>query len=184
MKKQGFRYCPTCRTKLQKRGLTKAGTQRWLCTVCSKSGIKPRRDLAKDLVLERFVNWLLGKQSQAELAAHQTFTARTWRNQTAWCWDIVSKPILTGELCAILLLDGLRVGNLINLVAKTVEAAVGWHWAGWESSNTREELLKRLPAPIVVVCDGQKGILLSMAIARTWPESRIQRCIFHVWQNN
>ena len=33
----------------------------------------------------------------------------------------------------------------------------------------------------MVVCDGQKGILL--AIARCWPQTRIQRCIFHVWQN-
>jgi len=32
-----------------------------------------------------------------------------------------------------------------------------------------------------VVCDGQKGILL--AIARCWPTTRVQRCIFHVWQN-
>ena len=33
----------------------------------------------------------------------------------------------------------------------------------------------------MVVCDGQKGIL--GAIGRCWPETRIQRCHFHVWQN-
>ena len=32
-----------------------------------------------------------------------------------------------------------------------------------------------------MVCDGQKGIL--GAIGRCWPETRIQRCHFHIWQN-
>ncbi len=42
-------------------------------------------------------------------------------------------------------------------------------------------LLVKISSPIVVVCDGQKCILL--AINRCWPTTRVQRCIFHVWQN-
>jgi hypothetical protein len=93
----------------------------------------------------------------------------------------VPKPLLTGEVYPIILLDGIRIGSLVNLIARTPQAVINWHWAGWESSYTWEELFKKLPAPTVVVCDGQKGVLL--AIARCWPKARIQRCIFHVWQN-
>lgn len=179
MKQQGFRYCPTCSTKLQKRGLTAKGTQRWLCPTCSKSATKPRADLARAFVLERFVTWLMGKQSQTELG--YGVTDRTWRSQTAWCWQVVPKPMLTGEVYPVILLDGIRIGGLVCFIARTPEFVIGWHWAGWESSHTWQVLLDRLPAPVVVVCDGQKGVLL--AIARCWPEARIQRCIFHVWQN-
>lgn len=150
---------------------------RWRCPKCQATGIRDRPDLAKALLLERFVAWLLGKHSQSELRIQP----RTWRKQISWCWEIVPKPEVSGEAYPILLLDGIRIGSLVDLIARTPSFVVGWHWAGWESSNTWEELLKTLPAPIVVVCDGQKGILL--AIGRVWPNSRIQRCHFHVWQN-
>jgi len=78
-------------------------------------------------------------------------------------------------------LTALVLATWSGLIARTARAVTGWHWAGWESSNTWEKILERFPAPAVVVCDGQKGILL--AIARCWPNTRIQRCIFHVWQN-
>lgn len=175
---RGYKYrCPTCSKYLQRRGLTKAGTQRWYCKYCKQSSIKPRADLSRAFVLERFVSWLLGKQSQAEL----NIPARTWRDNTAWCWDIVPKPTLTGEVYPILLIDGIRVGSLVCLVARTPEYVVAWHWVGWESSNTWSESLKQLPPPVVIVCDGQKGVLL--AIARCWLSTKVQRCHFHVWQN-
>ena len=147
---------------------------------CSKSGIKVRTDLSRGQSLDRFVNWLLGKQSQSEIAGSAS-AARTWRTKIAWCWDIVPKPTLTGEVYPVILVDGLRVGNLVNLIARTTKDVVNWHWAGWESSNTWAELLEQHPAPTVVVCDGQKGIL--GAIGRCWPNTHIQRCHFHIWQN-
>lgn len=177
MKQRGFRYCPTCGTKLQKRGLTDAGTQRWLCTHCSKSGTKPRHDLSRAFVLERFVSWLLGKQAQTELG----ISDRTWRAQTSWCWQVIPKPELTGEIHPIILLDGIRIGYLVCLIARTPEAVIAWAWVPWESGPTWSELLSQLPPPLVVVCDGQKGIL--KAIAREWSTTHIQRCTFHVWQN-
>ena len=175
---RGLYHCPTCSTKLQKRGLTKAGTQRWLCLGCSKSGIKPRVDLSRSILLEHFVDWLLGKRSQTEL---KTSSTRSWRRHIVWCWKIIPRPVLTGEIYPIILMDGTLVGSLVCLIIRSVEAVIDWHWASWESSNTWEELLKNIPPPLVVVCDGQKGILL--AIARVWPNARIQRCLFHVWQN-
>ena len=97
-----------CSTKLQKRGLTMAGTQRWLCPSCSKSKIQPRDDLSRAMLLERFIGWLLGKQSQTDL---KTSSARSWRRQIAWCWKIIPRPVLTGEIYPIILMDGTLVGK-------------------------------------------------------------------------
>ena len=177
MKQRGFRHCSTCKHKLQKWGKTKAGTPRWRCPNCINTSIRARPDLAKGLLLERFVNWLLGKQSQEELGT----SARTWRKQTEWCWQIVPEPELTGEAYPILLLDGIRVGSLVCLIARTPQYVIAWHWVPYESSEYWDKLLHQLPSPVVVVCDGQKGILLS--IPRNWPGAAIQRCHFHVWQN-
>jgi hypothetical protein len=124
---------------------------------------------------------LLGKQSQAELKLPDGITDRAWRDQTAWCWSIAPYPEQTGEVYPVILLDGIGVGSLVCLVARTPEYVIGWCWVGWESSHTWAKLLAQFPSPTVVVCDGQKGILL--AIVRCWPKTHIQRCHFHVWQN-
>lgn len=50
MKKHGFRYCPTCNNKLQKRGLTAAGSQHWYCSGCCVSSTKNRFDLPENLL--------------------------------------------------------------------------------------------------------------------------------------
>jgi len=177
MKQRGFRYCSTCKNKLQKWSKTAAGTPRWRCPKCAKTQTRKRADLSRALLLERFVKWLMGKQSQSELG----MSDRTWRDKTTWCWNIVPKPELTGEVYEIILVDGIRISNLVDLIARTPKAVINWYWAAQETSYTWEELLKTMPPPTVVVCDGQKGILL--AIKRQWPNTRIQRCIFHVWQN-
>lgn len=164
---------------MQKRGKTAQGKQRWLCVNCRQSRSLGHETQRQGRLLDRFVAWLLGKQSQTELSSG--LTDRTWRNQTSWCWQIIPKPQLTGEIYPIILLDAMKVGSLVCLMARTPQAVTTWTWVGWESSHTWEDLLQKLPAPTVVVCDGQKGVLL--AIARCWPKVRIQRCIFHVWQN-
>ncbi len=181
MKQRGFRYCSTCKSKLQKWGKTPAGTQRWRCPNCTSTQVKLRPDLSRAFVLERFVTWLMGKQSQTELRLPDGITDRAWRDQTAWCWSVAPYPEQSGEVYPVILLDGIGVGSLVCLVARTPEFVVGWEWVGWESSHTWAKLLQQFPSPTVVVCDGQKGILL--AIARCWPQARVQRCIFHVWQN-
>lgn len=179
MKQRGFRYCSTCKRKLQKWGKTPAGTQRWHCQNCTSTQVNRRPDLSRAFVLERFVCWLMGKQSQAELAIQ--LTDRAWRDQTSWCWGVAPYPEHTGEVYTVILLDGIGVGSMVCLIARTPEFVIGWEWVGWESSTTWIKLLEQFPQPTIVVCDGQKGILL--AIASCWPKARVQRCIFHVWQN-
>ena len=162
---------------MQKRGKTAGGKQRWLCIKCSRSHSLGHETQQQSRLLDRFVSWLLGKQSQTELSIPD----RTWRAQTSWCWNIIPKPVITGEVYEIILIDGIRVGSLVCLIARTPTTVITWLWVLYESSYTWSELLIKLPSPTVVVCDGQKGILL--AISRCWPKTYVQRCIFHVWQN-
>jgi hypothetical protein len=153
--------------------------QRYRCPNCDDTQVKKRSDLTQAQQLEHFVGWLLGKNSQAEFDT--TITDRTWRNRTKWCWEIIPKPMELMETPEIILLDGIRIGVYVCLIAKTTKRVIAWQWVGWESSFSWSLLLEKIPSPKVVVCDGQKGILL--AIARTWLDTRIQRCTFHVWQN-
>jgi hypothetical protein len=164
---------------MQKRGKTAAGTQRWFCVYCKQSHSLGHDTQKHGRLLDRFVLWLLGKQSQSELS--HVSSDRSWRAQISWCWQIVPKPELTDETHPVILLDGIRIGAFVCLIARTPKHVIAWRWVFWESSNTWSTLLQMIPPPTVVVCDGQKGILL--AIWRLWPESAIQRCLFHIWQN-
>lgn len=179
MKQHGYRYCPTCSNKLQKRGLTAAGTQRWYCKNCNSSNTKARPDLVRKQQLQDFVHWLLGRQTQSQMS--KSVSARHFRRQTAWCWSVEPKPKLTGEIHKVIIIDGIRVGHLVCIIAKTPQHVLTWAWVPYESSKTWSLLFSRLPAPDYVVCDGQKGILL--ALSRCWSDTIIQRCLFHVLLN-
>lgn len=177
VKKRGFRYCRTCQNKLQRRGKTAAGSQRWHCQYCSKSQTNPRPDLSQAFVFESFLDWLLGKASLAELDQ----PGRTFRSQTAWCWQVPIPAVLTGEIHHAVIIDGLRVGGQVCLVARTTKYVIGWIWVERENAANWLELLRLLPASKYVVCDGQKGMLKALAIR--WPDTIVQRCRFHVWLN-
>ncbi len=166
-----------CKTKLQKRGLTAAGKQRWYCKNCKKSSTKIRLDLSKGLLLNRFVDYLLGKLSQSELKASD----RTFRKQTKWCWDITPKPIRAGEIHPVLIVDGTKVGKQVCLIIANHKNVIDWHWARYESSASWKEILSLHPEPEMIVCDGQKGV--EKATKELWPNIPIQRCFFHIKQN-
>ena len=125
MKQRGFRYCSTCKSKLQKWGKTLAGSQRWRCPNCINTQVKLRSDLSRVFELERFVSWLMGKQSQVELTLPGGVTDRAWRNQTAWCWSVAPYLEQTGEVHPVILLDGIGVGSLVCLIARTPDYVIG-----------------------------------------------------------
>ena len=157
--KRKYNYaCPTCGNKLQKRGLTAAGTQRWYCIKCTKSSCRSRPDLERKLLLEHFIKWLLGKESQSEVVARlKLSTARSWRNKTDWCWSIVPPRMLEATMPRhpdIILMDGTRVAHLTCLIARTLNGVLGWQFSPWESSEQWIRLIHRIPAPKIVVVDG------------------------------
>jgi hypothetical protein len=177
MKQRGFRYCSVCKNKLKKRGKTSNGKQRWYCRNCSVSSLKPRPDLSRGFVFENFVSWLLGKASQDELG----LSARTFRDQTSWCWGVPVPNILTGEVHHTIIIDGIRVGGRVCLIARNTQFVVAWVWVPYESSMHWSALFRLLPPPTYVVCDGQKGLLKALSIC--WSETTVQRCRFHAWLN-
>lgn len=177
MKQRGFRYCLTCKNKLKKRGKTVAGTQRWYCKICTASSTRLRPDLSRSFVFEDFISWLLGKAAQEEL----DISGRTFRDRTSWCWGVPVPSVLTGETQYAVIVDGIKIGSSVCLIARTTEFVIAWVWVHYESSEHWSELLRLLPPPTYVVCDGQKGLLKAISIC--WPATTVQRCRFHAWLN-
>lgn len=173
-------HCLICAAPLVKNGKTTAGTQRWRCPNCGSSSTRKRPDVTRKHQLGEFLSWLLGKRSQAEMT--DTKTGRSLRRNTAWCWDITpSLPAVT-EPPRVVLLDGTYLGGWCLLVAITEDLTpLAWQWCARESEAAWAALLRQIPAPLVVVCDGGSG--LHAALRGEWPDTLIQRCIFHVWLN-
>lgn len=125
------------------------------------------------------MRWLLGKLSQKERS--RGVSTRTWRRQVSWCKEIVPKPGECPTAHHTLILDGIRVGSLLCLITRTTDYVVSWYWADRETSSTWREALEIVPAPQFIVCDGQKGMLKTLA--PLYPKTKLQRCYFHIWLN-
>lgn len=80
-----------------------------------------------------------------------------------------------------IVIDGIRVGGRVCLIARTKHYVIAWLWVERENSANWSLLFRLLPTPAYVVCDGQKGMLKALAIC--WPTTVVQRCRFHVWLN-
>jgi transposase-like protein len=119
----------------------------------------------------------MGKLSYDEL----DIPGRTFRDQTSWCWDILVPCVLTGEIHHTVVVDGIRVGGRICLIARTTQYVIAWLWVERENSESWTQLFRLLPQPTYVVCDGQKGMLKALSIC--WPGVIVQRCRFHAWLN-
>ena len=168
-----------CGSQLVKNGKTAAGTQRWRCRECGASAVRRRPDVARREQLRRFLTWLTGKASQAELGGG---TGRSFRHETAWCWELEPRMPVTGEVHDAVLVDGVWIGSWCLLIAQSSTGQViAWQWCARESTAAWEALFARVPPPTVVVTDGGSGI--RSALARTWPDTAIQRCIFHIQLN-
>lgn len=119
-----------------------------------------------------------------EFSARQLGLAKTsFANKTIWCWQVqVSRPSVTGEAYDQVLLDGIYLAYGWCLITATNgEKIIAWQWCQRENSAAYQALMKRLPAPTVVVTDGGPGIAKGLKIC--WPQNRIQRCLFHIRAN-
>ncbi|WP_419672792.1 transposase-like zinc-binding domain-containing protein, partial [Agromyces seonyuensis] len=68
-----------CGTGLVKNGRHPSGTQRWRCPACGASSVRRRPDVTRREQLRKFVTWVTGKHTQAELDG--TATGRSFRRQ-------------------------------------------------------------------------------------------------------
>jgi len=168
-----------CNSKLVKNGRTAAGNQRWKCPSCGASSTRKRADVTRRAQLDRFLHWLLGKQSQAETDG---LTGRSFRDQVKWCWHITPTLPLVTKPPKVVIIDGTYLADYGLLIAvNEQQTPLAWQWCSNESEAAWAALLRQIPAPEVVVCDGGSGV--HAAIRSEWPNTRIQRCIFHIWLN-
>lgn len=166
--------CPSCGEVCIKYGKTKAGSQRWRCSTCSMTITIKIDHTAKQL--QMFLNWLFSKKTQKEMEGE----GRTFRRKTAQFWDIWPMPPKIEVQRAVLYVDGIYIGRkACILVCCDDKNVLGWYLCRYEHAEAYKALLSRIAAPMVVVSDGGTGF--AKALKKTWPGTRHQRCVFHVF---
>lgn len=166
---------------MRKYGTTAAGTQRWQCAACKKTGIKKRPDQRQRSTVLLFKQWLTGNATLGNLAAQQRVSARALRQRFATCGKQPCAAISRHDARA-LVLDGTGIDHacvlLVMLDAQT-NAPIAWRPAMRETYTGWKILLARSPQqPRYVVCDGHAGLL--KAVRERWPGVLVQRCMAHV----
>jgi hypothetical protein len=167
--------CPSCGGATKRYGTTAAGTQRWRCLACGLTFVVRVDNAARRL--REFLGWLLSKQRQADMPGG----GRTFRRRTAEFWRIWPLPPVAGEACRVVFVDGIWLArNAVVLVARSEEHVLGWYVARSENSAAYKALMARIAPPEVVVTDGGPGF--QKARREMWPETRVQRCTFHAFE--
>lgn len=142
--------------------------------------MRRRPDVTRREQLRRFVLWLTGKLTQAEI--DHTATGRSFRRDTAWCWTIQPQLQKTETIYHAVLVDGIWIGTWCLLIAISDKGdLLAWQWSGGETTAAWTALLEQVPAPAVLVSDGGSG--LPSALRACWPETKHQRCVFHLQMN-
>ncbi len=155
-------------------GKTAAGRQRWLCKSCRATATRRTDNDAK--LLKTFLNWLFSSRTQAE----GPWSARTFRRKCARFWEMRPIPQPTGEVHRVVFVDGIRIArNAVALIASTEGRVIGWYLARSENSRAWSALMSPIPPPDVVVTDGGTGF--EKARKGVWPGTRVQRCVFHAF---
>lgn len=159
---------------MMKNGKTKAGTQRWRCIRCGASKTRRIDNTAK--LLKLFVSWLLGRLTQSQLG----MSARAFRKKTGRFWKLWLILPLCDEIHHVIYMDGIWLARnkAALLIACTDDYVIGCHLAKTENSKDWGCLMSRIAPPDVLVCDGAGGI--EKARKAFWPNTRVQRCLFHV----
>jgi hypothetical protein len=166
---------------MQRHGKTAAGTQRWRCVDCALSSIRQRSDQRYRQYFRSFVKWLTGTREQSAIARELSISRMQLSRRFELCWSLPApaSPPAT-EADHVLILDGVYLSGRTNavLIARNLTHVRSWDFHERECFLAWDRFLARIPAPAVVVCDGQKG--LSEAIKRHWPHTKVQRCLVHV----
>jgi hypothetical protein len=166
--------CPVCGSPCVKNGKTKAGSQRWLCRPCSLTFSPQIDNTTKQLNI--FLDWLFSKQIQKDMAG----AGRTFRRKTSVFWDIWPMPPKVEESKNVVYVDGIYIGRkACILICCDDEHVLGWYLCRYEHSGAWKALMSRIAQPEVVVSDGGTGF--AKALKRAWPNTRHQRCVFHVF---
>jgi len=166
---------------MQRWGKTAAGTQRWRCFFCKKTGVKKRLDRQQRSIDILFKKWLIGNATLHDIAEGRGVSVKTLQQRFATCGQYPCSAISKSN-ARILVLDATGIGRdcvlLVILDAQT-NAPIAWRPAAHETMESWNALLARSPQePRYVVADGHSGLL--KAVRERWPEVLVQRCMAHV----
>ena len=126
--------------------------------------------------LREFLGWLMSKGSQRDM----TGQGRTFRRRTAGFWELWPMPVADGERHRVPYVDGIWLErDLVVLICRSDERVVSWYMARSETSRAWSAPMDPIPAPDVVAADGGTGF--AGAVRRSWPGTRVQRCVFHAF---
>lgn len=107
--------------------------------------------------------------------------ARTFRQLTSRFWNLWPISPVCDEIHHVVHVDGISIGsNAVVLIACTADHVIGWYFARSECSQSWAALMARIAPPDIVVCDGGNGF--EKARRAVWPQTRVQRCLFHVFE--
>ena len=166
--------CQSCGGSMKRNGKTRAGSQRWRCVSCGASAVHGNDTAARDL--SAFVGWLLSRETQLDMPGQ----GRTFRRRTARFWSIWPMPEVVDEVHRVVYVDGIWIArDCVVLIACSDEHVLSWHLARAETTAAWRSLLSRVAPPDMVVTDGGSGF--ASAVAAEWPETRVQRCVFHAF---
>ena len=171
--------CKVCGNKLQKRGKTANGTQRYYCVNCNKSNIIKKDYLTKRNELKMFVNWILDKPTKTQSA---NINRRTFNNKTNWCWDVTPKIKFEGIDSKFIVVDTTYLARDIGLmVVRNGNDVLNYRWCESENYIDYFKLLKGLKEPNFLICDGCTPLI--KVATKLWKSIEIQRCLFHIGLN-
>lgn len=166
--------CPNCGAQMKRNGKTTAGSQRWRCRECGGSTTHRINSDAKQLQV--FLNWLLSSEKQIDMPGQ----GRTFRRKTSKFWKIwpVTSPV--DEIHEVVFVDGIYLArDLVVLIACSKDYVLSWQLASSENSASWRDLLSKIAPPRMVVTDGGTGF--AKAVKEVWPQTKVQRCLFHVF---
>lgn len=105
---------------------------------------------------------------------------RTFRNWSAKSWKLWALPPLIDEIHRVVYVDGIHLGRkAVVLIASTDKHVLGWYLARHEHTGAWANLLRRIAPPDMVISDGGQGF--KRAAKQIWPDTKVQRCTFHVF---
>lgn len=166
---------------MQRYGKTSTGKQRWRCAKCRVSSVRNRPDVHIRHLRARFIGWLTGTDSLADIAHEMSLSRKQLSKRFKPFWtELPLSPHKCTQNDIVLVFDGVYLSGRTNavLIARTMQNVHSWHFAERESFEAWDGFLKQLSPPEVVVIDGQKGLL--KAVLRQFPQTQIQRCLVHV----
>ena len=166
--------CPSCGRKCIKYGKNRAGSQRWHCKKCTVTFVEKIDNSSKQL--DVFLNWLFSRETQKEMSGK----GRNFRRKTSVFWEIWPMPPKIEEHKDVIYVDGIYLGRkACILICSDDKYVLGWYLCRYEHSGAWRALMQRIAEPKVVVSDGGKGF--AKALKKAWPNTKHQRCTFHVF---